>query len=301
MRPRGSPLRGLYEGNCDDVIIFFWLDDFRKVNYNCSMAKVRVDILMVELGLVDSRSQAQRLVMAGQVRADGEVVKKPSVTVSRDAELTIDTRPKYVSRGGDKLAAALERFDIEVSEQICGDVGASTGGFTDCLLHQGAKKVYAIDVGQGLLDWNLRQNAQVVVMEGVNARYLKNLPEPVSLITIDVSFISIKVLLPVILNWFHANGGQVIALIKPQFEAGRRETSRGKGVIRDPDVHRQVLEGVLSFAQEQGYAVNGLMQSPLIGPKGNIEFFTHLEYPSHSTQEIQQLVIQVIEEPTHKS
>ncbi|KPK27894.1 MAG: hemolysin, partial [Nitrospira bacterium SG8_3] len=214
------------------------------------MAKVRVDILLVELGLVDSRSQAQRLVMAGQVRADGEVVKKPSVAVSRDVELTIDTRPKYVSRGGDKLAAALETFDIEVSEQVCADVGASTGGFTDCLLEHGAKKIYAIDVGQGLLDWNLRQHARVVVMEGTNARYLKDLPEAVTLITIDVSFISIKALLPVVRNWFPTAGGQIIALIKPQFEAGRRETSRGKGVIRDPEVHRQVLEEVLSFAQE---------------------------------------------------
>lgn len=263
------------------------------------MSKERVDILLVELGLVDSRSQAQRLVMAGQVRADGEVVKKPSVAISRNTELTIDARPKYVSRGGDKLAAALERFDIEVSEQVCADVGASTGGFTDCLLQHGAKSVYAIDVGQGLLGWNLRQNARVVVMEGTNARYLKDLPEAVTLITIDVSFISIKVLLPVIRNWFPTEGGQIIALIKPQFEAGRRETSRGKGVIRDPEVHRQILQEVLSFAQEQGYTVNGLMQSSLIGPKGNIEFFTHLEYPSHSTQEIQRLVNQVIEESTH--
>jgi 23S rRNA (cytidine1920-2'-O)/16S rRNA (cytidine1409-2'-O)-methyltransferase len=272
------------------------LDACGKVDYNCSMSKVRVDILLVERGLVDSRSQAQRLVMAGQVRADGQVVKKPSVAVSQDVELTIDTLPKYVSRGGEKLAPALETFAVDVSEQVCADVGASTGGFTDCLLQHGAVRVYAIDVGQGLLHWNLRQNDRVVVMEGINARYQKDLPEPISLITIDVSFISIKALLPVVRNWFHANGGQVIALIKPQFEAGRKETSRGKGVIRDPEVHRQVLREVLSFAQEQGFTVNGLIQSPLVGPKGNVEFFTHLQYPSQFTREIQPLIEQVITE-----
>jgi 23S rRNA (cytidine1920-2'-O)/16S rRNA (cytidine1409-2'-O)-methyltransferase len=265
------------------------------VDYNNFMAKVRIDILLVERGLVESRSQAQRLVMAGQVRVDDQVVKKPSETVPSDTELTIDTGPLYVSRGGEKLAAALEAFDINVSNKVCADVGASTGGFTDCLLHNGAERVYAIDVGQGIIHWNLRQNDQVVVMEGINARYLKDLPESVDLITIDVSFISVKMLLPVVKNWFSSNGGQVIALIKPQFEAGRKETSRGKGVIRDPEVHRQVLQKVLTFAQEQGFAIDGLMRSPLVGPKGNIEFLTHLLYPSKSKQDIQSLIEQVIE------
>ncbi len=295
-RPLRSPLRGFDGGNCDNLVIFLWLDARGKVDYNCPMSKVRVDNLLVERGLVDSRSQAQRLVMAGQVRADGEVVNKPSVTVSQGVELTIETHPEYVSRGGEKLVAALKAFDVDVSNLICADIGASTGGFTDCLLRHGAEKVYAIDVGRGVLHWDLRQNDRVVVMEGTNARYLKNTPEPVNLITIDVSFISIKVLLPLIKNWLHAEGGQVIALIKPQFEAGRKETSRGKGVIRDPEVHRQVLHEVLSCAQGEGYGINGLMRSPLVGPKGNVEFFTHLFHPSHHSQEIQPLIEQVTSE-----
>jgi 23S rRNA (cytidine1920-2'-O)/16S rRNA (cytidine1409-2'-O)-methyltransferase len=260
------------------------------------MGKVRVDILLVERGLADSRSQAQRLVMAGQVRADDQVVSKPSVKVSPKVRLTVDEGPAYVSRGGEKLAAALAAFDIEVTHQVCADVGASTGGFTDCLLRQGAKKVYAIDVGQGILHWNLRQDERVVVMEGTNARHLTSLPEPVNLITIDASFISIKLLLPVVVNWLDTDGGQVIALIKPQFEAGRKESSRGKGVIRDPEVHRQVLDAVLGFAGEQGFGVEGLARSPLVGPKGNVEFLAHLTYPAKTKRELSLLIDQVVGE-----
>jgi len=259
------------------------------------MAKVRVDLLLVEQGLAESRSQAQRMVMAGQVRADGQVVGKPSVTVPPDVKLTIDEGPIYVSRGGEKLAAALDTFPINVAQRVCADVGASTGGFTDCLLRHGAKKVYAIDVGQGILHWGLRQDERVVVMEGTNARYLKKLPEPVEFITIDVSFISIKLLLPVVVNWFTQGRGQVAALIKPQFEAGRKESSRGKGVIRDPEVHRQVLEDVLSFAEEQGYAIKGLARSPLVGAKGNVEFLAYLVYPGRTKIDIPTLIDEVIE------
>jgi len=174
----------------------------------------------------------------------------------------------------------------------CADVGASTGGFSDCLLQHDARRVYAIDVGQGILDWKLRMDPRVVVMEGTNARFVERLPEPVALITIDASFISLKVLLPVVKGWFIVERppGTLIALVKPQFEAGRALVGRGKGVVRDPVVHRQVLTGVLSFACQQGYAALGLIRSPLTGPKGNAEFLAWLEYPGEQLASIEDLV-----------
>lgn len=251
---------------------------------------------MVERGLVDSRAQAQRLVMAGQVRVGGQVAIKSSVLVMPEVELEIDRGPLYVSRGGEKLAEALKTFPIRVAGKICADVGASTGGFTDCLLQNGAQRVYAIDVGQGILHWKLRQDERVVVMEGTNARYIESLPERVDLVTIDASFISLKVLLPVVRNWlsqreFEINRqasakqgepiqGQVITLIKPQFEAGRNQAARGKGVIRDPEIHRQILSEVLFRTEEIGYSLAGLIRSPLLGPKGNAEFLAWLIYPA---------------------
>ncbi|MBN2501515.1 MAG: TlyA family RNA methyltransferase [Anaerolineales bacterium] len=248
------------------------------------MSKQRIDLLLVERGLVESRSLAQRLVMAGQVRADGQVVPKASVQVPEHAVLEIDHGPAYVSRGGEKLAGALAAFDFQVTGRVCADVGASTGGFTDCLLQNEAAKVYAIDVGKGILHWKLRQDERVVVMESTNARHVERLPEPVELVTIDASFISLKVLLPVIRAWFGGIEGEVIALIKPQFEAGRKEAGRGKGVIRDPEVHLRVLMDVLSFAVSQGYTVRDLAQSPIQGPKGNVEFLAHLVYPGETSQ-----------------
>ena len=164
-------------------------------------------------------------------------------------------------------------FPVDVRGRVCADVGASTGGFTDCLLQHGAAKVYAIDVGKGILHWKLRTDPRVVVMEETNARFVESLPEPVSLVTVDASFISLKILLPVVKSW---GRGDVITLIKPQFEAGRKETARNKGVILDPAVHRQVLEDVLAFAQKEGFVVRGLIRSPLTGPKGNIEFLAWL-------------------------
>ncbi len=240
------------------------------------MKKMRVDLLLVERGLAESRALAQRLVMAGQVRADGQVVAKPSVTVGENASLEVDQGSPYVSRGGGKLAGGLKAFELDVSALVCADVGASTGGFTDCLLQHGVKKVYAIDVGQGILHWKLRQDPRVVVMEKTNARHVAALPEAVSLVTIDASFISLKVLLPVVRAWFGDEGGQVVALIKPQFEAGRKQAAKGKGVIRDPDVHRQVLLDVLAFSQGEGFSVLGLARSPVTGPKGNVEFLVWL-------------------------
>lgn len=239
------------------------------------MKKKRLDLVLVEHQLVETRSLAQRLIMAGQVRINDQVVLKPSALVDPQSNITIETGPRFVSRGGEKLSAALEAFSISVKNLICADVGASTGGFTDCLLQNGAQRVYAIDVGTGILHWKIRQDKRVIVMEATNARYLERLPEPISLVTVDASFISLKVLLPVIKGWLEENSS-VIALIKPQFEAGRNLASRGEGVIRDPEVHRRVLQEIISFAQIQGYHLRGILRSPLLGAKGNIEFLTWL-------------------------
>ncbi|HVM71743.1 MAG TPA: TlyA family RNA methyltransferase [Anaerolineales bacterium] len=249
------------------------------------MAKVRLDLLLVERGLADSRAKAQALVMAGQVRVDGQVELKASAQIAPESQLELETGPRFVSRGGDKLEAALQAFPVNVSGFVCADVGASTGGFTDCLLQHGAAKVYAIDVGKGILHWKIRSDRRVVVMEETNARHVAALPEPVSLVTIDASFISLKILLPVVKGWLRPclegrgteGEGGVIALIKPQFEAGRKEAAKHKGVIRDPGVHKAILLEVLEFAQSQGFAVRGLVRSPVLGPKGNVEFLAWLE------------------------
>jgi 23S rRNA (cytidine1920-2'-O)/16S rRNA (cytidine1409-2'-O)-methyltransferase len=232
--------------------------------------------------------------MAGQVRVDGQVTLKPATPVTPEALLEIDQGPPFVSRGGEKLEAALATFYLAPQDWVCADVGASTGGFTDCLLKNGASRVYAIDVGQGILHWKLRQDPRVVVMERTNARHIERLPEPVRLVTIDASFISLKILLPVVKNWFAESGGQVVALIKPQFEAGRSQVKRGEGVIRDPEVHRQVLQEVLDFAQCIGYAVRGLIRSPLLGPKGNAEFLAWLAYPAQGEMNLDELIEQVL-------
>ena len=260
------------------------------------MPKRRLDLLMVERGLAESRSMVQRLVMAGRVRVDGEVALKPATTINPNARVEIEHGPRFVSRGGEKLAAALLSFQIEVDGLVCADIGASTGGFTDCLLKNGAARVYSIDVGKGILHWKLRQDQRVVVMEGTNARYIERLPEKVDLVTVDASFISLKTLLPTIKSWFsysNKSGGitSIIALIKPQFEAGKDQASKGKGVIRDPTIHRQVLLEVLGFAQQQGFALRGLIRSPLMGPKGNVEFLTWLtiQKPNNNSSESENL------------
>jgi 23S rRNA (cytidine1920-2'-O)/16S rRNA (cytidine1409-2'-O)-methyltransferase len=249
------------------------------------MPKIRLDLLLVERGLAESRSKAQAMIMAGQVRVDDQVTLKPATGVQANAALTVDSGPRFVSRGGEKLDAALEAFGIDVTGFICADVGASTGGFTDCMLQRGAEKVYAIDVGKGILHWKMRNHPRVVVMEKTNARYVESLPEPIDFLTIDASFISLKILLPVIKNWFappfdsppvHGGGQGGVILIKPQFEAGRRDVSRGDGVIRKPEIHRQVLQDILTFAQEEGFGVKNLLRSPVLGPKGNVEFLAWL-------------------------
>ncbi len=230
----------------------------------------RLDVLLVERNLAASRTQAQRLIRAGLVRIADQVFDKPGTQVAMDAAIEVQAPPRFASRGGEKLEAALVRFGLDVAGVIAADVGASTGGFTDCLLQRGACRVYAVDVGYGQLDWRLRGDERVVVMERTNARYLESLPEPVDLVTADVSFISLGLILPAAVRWLRPDG-QVVALIKPQFEAGRREVGKG-GVVRDPDVHRAVLERVAGMAAESGFGLRGLMVSPLRGPAGNIEF-----------------------------
>jgi len=261
------------------------------------MAKVekeRIDVLLVERGLVESRSLAQRLVMAGQVRANGQLIPKPSMQVAKDVELAVEHGPQFVSRGGEKLDEAFDVFSRDVSGQVCVDVGASTGGFTDCLLQHGAAKVYAIDVGKGILHWKIRQDPRVVVMEATNARHVEELPESVSFVTVDASFISLKILLPVIKNWFGDGGGRVLALVKPQFEAGREQASKGKGVIKDPKVHRTVLKEILGFAEAQGLSVLGLERSPLKGPKGNVEFLAYLGSPGKAGSSLSRIISRVV-------
>ncbi|UCF60553.1 MAG: TlyA family RNA methyltransferase, partial [Anaerolineaceae bacterium] len=232
--------------------------------------KIRIDLLLVERGLVESRSQAQRLIMAGQVRVNDQVVNVPSRKFASNAQVTLETGPRFVSRGGEKLAAAIEAFQIAIEGKVCADVGASTGGFTDCLLQGDAERVYAIDVGRGVLHWRLRNHPKVVVMEGVNARETESLPEPVQLVTIDASFISLRLLLPSVVRWL-AKDGEVIALVKPQFEAGREAVGKG-GVVRDPWVHQRVLQDVIGCAVEHNLGPQAVMISPLRGPKGNREF-----------------------------
>ncbi len=242
------------------------------------MAKMRLDLLLVERGLAESRAKAQALILAGEVHVAGQLVDRASASFPADAEITIEQGPRFVSRGGDKLEGALQAFPVKLEGRICADVGSSTGGFTDCLLQRGAARVYAIDVGKGILHWKLRNDPRVVVMESTNARYVKSLPEPISLATIDASFISLKILLPVVKGWFEPGGpeNEIIALIKPQFEAGRKVMAKNDGVVRDPEIHRQVLEDVLDFAQKAGYNIRGLIKSPLTGPKGNVEFLAWL-------------------------
>lgn len=230
----------------------------------------RLDVLLVARGLAESRAAAQRLVMAGQVRVAGERADKPSRRVPVDAAITVERGPRYVSRGGEKLEAALTAFGIRPEGRVCADVGASTGGFTDCLLQHGAQRVYAIDVGSGLLHWRLRRDPRVVLMEDTNARHLRALPEPVDLVSIDASFISLRLLLPPVAGWLTPSA-DVVALVKPQFEVGKGRVGKG-GVVRDRETHAMVLAALLPFAAGLGFAPRGLIRSPLLGPKGNVEF-----------------------------
>jgi 23S rRNA (cytidine1920-2'-O)/16S rRNA (cytidine1409-2'-O)-methyltransferase len=238
------------------------------------MAKVRLDILLTQKELAETRSKAQALIMAGKIQVNGSLVTKPGTLVSAEAEIILAEELPYVSRGGVKLAAALDAFGIDPTGAICADVGASTGGFTDVLLQRGATHVYAIDVGYGQLAWKLRQDKRVTVMERTNARYLQALPQPISLVTIDASFISLRLILPAVIAWLTVPA-QIVALIKPQFEAEKGQVGKG-GVVKDPEVHRQVLWNALAYAHQADLTVLGLILSPLTGPAGNHEFLVQL-------------------------
>ncbi|HID50531.1 MAG TPA: TlyA family RNA methyltransferase [Anaerolineae bacterium] len=236
--------------------------------------KERLDKLVVERGLVTSRSKAQGVILAGEVLVDGQRVDKPGTAVPLKAAITLKTPMPYVGRGGFKLAGALDAFGIEVHGRVCADVGACTGGFTDVLLQRGAARVYAIDVGYGQLDWKLRQDKRVVVMERTNARYVKTLAEPVSFVSIDVSFISLRHILPAALQWLSPEA-DIVALIKPQFEAGPKQVGKG-GIVKDVNVHREVLLNILQWCAEHDLAAQGLVRSPVTGSDGNVEFLVWL-------------------------
>jgi len=235
------------------------------------MSKQRIDSLLVERGLVDSRAKAQALIMAGEVVVAGKAAIKPGTLVPEDTVITILEPPPFVSRGGIKLEYALDQFQLEVASKVAADIGASTGGFTDCLLKRGASRVYAIDVGYGQLDYHLRQDPRVVVMDRVNARYPISLPEKVDLATIDVSFISVEKVIPSVAGLLN-DDGYIIVLIKPQFEAKRAEVGKG-GIIKEPTVHARVLGRFIAWIIEHNFSLGGLVASPILGASGNREFF----------------------------
>lgn len=240
--------------------------------------KTRLDVLLVERGLQETRQKAQATIMSGLVFVKGQRVDKPGTAVPNDAEIEVRGNAlKYVSRGGLKLEKAMASFPIALDGAVCGDIGASTGGFTDCMLQNGASKVYAVDVGYGQLAWKLREDARVVCLERTNARYLthEQVPEELDFASVDVSFISLKLILPPLCGLLK-DGGHVACLVKPQFEAGREKVGK-KGVVRDPDVHLEVLESFLIHAKESGFTVLGLTYSPIRGPEGNIEYLGYLE------------------------
>ena len=234
----------------------------------------RLDVMVTRSGLAESRERAQALILAGKVRVAGETVRRPDRSVSDNAAISVESGPGYASRGALKLGPALDRFRIDPSGLACADIGASTGGFTDVLLRRGAARVYAIDVGRGLLHWRLRQDPRVVVIERVNARELTTLPEPVSLIVVDVSFISLEKVLPALRR--AAPEADVVALFKPQFEVGRSEVGKG-GIVRDAAAIERALARLRDWCMHNGYAVVAESPSELPGAEGNREFFLHLK------------------------
>ena len=240
--------------------------------------KTRLDVLLVEKGLAETRQKAQATIMSGLVYVNGQKVDKPGTAVLNDAPIEVRGNAlKYVSRGGLKLEKARATFPIDLTGNICADIGASTGGFTDCMLQNGAAKVYAVDVGYGQLAWKLRSDERVVCMERTNARYLthEQIPDELDFASVDVSFISLKLILPALCGLLK-DKGHVSCLVKPQFEAGREKVGK-KGVVRDPAVHLEVLENFLVHAKESGFTVLGMTFSPIRGPEGNIEYLGFLE------------------------
>lgn len=240
--------------------------------------KMRLDLLLVERGLEETRQRAQAVIMSGVVYVNGQKADKPGMAVPAAAAVEVrgDKLP-YVSRGGLKLEKAMAAFPIDLEGAVCADIGASTGGFTDCMLQNGAAKVYAVDVGRGQLAWKLRSDPRVVCLERTNARYLsrEQIPEELAFASVDVSFISLKLILPPLAALLR-EGGQAVSLVKPQFEAGREKVGK-KGVVRDPAVHLEVLERWLDHAREAGLTPMGLTYSPIRGPEGNIEYLGFLQ------------------------
>ncbi len=260
----------------------------------------RLDVELVNRGLVESREKGRALIMAGSVFVDGQKAFKAGDRVKDGMNIEIrGTKLKYVSRGGLKLEKSIEVFPIDLNDKVCADIGASTGGFTDCMLQNGASKVYAIDVGYGQLAWKLRSDERVVNLERVNVRYLDfNLIEnPVDFISIDVSFISLKLVLNVAYELL-SQGGELVALIKPQFEAGREEVGK-KGVVRDADVHKKVIETITAFAYDTGFSVKGLDFSPIKGPEGNIEFLMYLSKDGNNINDITVEMIEDVVDASH--
>ena len=242
-----------------------------------SVQKIRIDQLLVKKGLVESRQKAQAIIMAGAVFIDGKRINKPGIKVSESSEIYLkDILPRYVSRGGLKLESALKEFKVDVSKKVFLDVGASTGGFTDCLLQHGAKKVIAVDVGYGQMHFKLRNDPRVRLLEKTNIRYLapEMLNEEIDGAVIDVSFISLKLVIPPVSRLLKEHA-LILALIKPQFEAGRKHVGKG-GVVRDPKVHKKVIEEITQFCKDINWEVKGYIPSPILGPKGNREFFIYL-------------------------
>lgn len=239
--------------------------------------KVRLDVMLAERGLAESREKAQALVLAGEVLVNGVPARKPGQAVSSEAEIAVRERPAHVSRGGLKLEAAIGHFQIPVAGRICLDVGASTGGFTDCLLQRGAARVHAVDVGSGQLDWKLRTDPRVILRERLNARYLRyeQIGELVDLAVCDVSFISVTLILPAIAPLLRETGEMVI-LVKPQFEVGREQVGKG-GIVRDPQLHRAACERVETAVREMNFQT-GMIPSPILGAEGNREFLLHARH-----------------------
>ncbi len=239
--------------------------------------KKRLDVLLVEQGYAQTRAKAQAIIMSGSVYVDGQKADKAGTSFEESVSIEVrGASCPYVSRGGLKLEKALKDFGVDPTGFVCSDSGASTGGFTDCLLQQGASKVFAIDVGYGQLDWKIRSDPRVVVMERTNVRYVtpEQLGEPLDLSVVDVSFISLNIVLPVIKTFLKPTG-QVLCLIKPQFEAGKDKVGK-KGVVREPETHKEVLDNFISLATGLGFHILGLTHSPVKGPEGNIEFLAHL-------------------------
>ncbi|SDK50807.1 TlyA family RNA methyltransferase [Natronincola ferrireducens] len=266
------------------------------------MEKLRLDMLLVEKGYFESREKARRNIMAGLVFVDNQKIDKPGTKVKADATLIVKGNAiPYVSRGGLKLEKAIEAFAIDLENKICLDIGASTGGFTDCMLQNGASKVYAIDVGYGQLDWKLRQDSRVVVMERTNIRYVE--PEAMEELgdfaSIDVSFISLKLVLPVVKTLLKSSG-EIVALVKPQFEAGKEKVGK-KGVVKDENVHKEVVEEIINFAKNLEFQILELSYSPIKGPEGNIEYLLYMKNNKDNQEEPSISYIHNIIEESHKS